>query len=510
MNEADIPIDIHTGKLQEWLVSRRIVPKVTQNQIRDIRNKIGNAVKDMPAHEDLIKLLSGAHINYFHCLQIVEILKQTEKDTKSVFGTYGSQRMKDWQDIVKSYERENVYLAEASQLLVRNITYELPGLKKQMARLDQQSDEALKRVQDLAKTETVLLHEHAALCQQLGIKGEHLAKELATKLKDLPEIYAESIKDIDTLSSAVDYYREFTENSEYLPLIKFLTMNGNATVYQYLYKEAPVKIEEQTFKLNLGTSDSLEKSSSGDNEIDFLGLDSSTDPKSDEIEAIDFGDLSTENIDLQSGDIDWGETDDTTSAQEIDFDISLDEYGIVVEGVGMDGGLAKGEEAYTILDSPKYRDLFIDELYELESFLKLRIYELTSSEKGNFSFSFMGSLSSHDKKSVDRMLSNVESIIKKVTNEQTQHLYQLKHSPKYASILTSKLEKKLQAVDKTKATREILKTKSADLNKQKLDLKPLFDRMVQQTRVLQGQIEKDISKRYKNRVVNLLGGVNSI
>ena len=37
-------------------------------------------------------------INYFHCTQIVEILKETEADTKSIFGRYGSQRMKDWQE----------------------------------------------------------------------------------------------------------------------------------------------------------------------------------------------------------------------------------------------------------------------------------------------------------------------------------------------------------------------------------------------------------------------------
>lgn len=36
-------------------------------------------------------------INYFHCKEIVEILKETEKDSKNIFGYYSSQRMKDWQ-----------------------------------------------------------------------------------------------------------------------------------------------------------------------------------------------------------------------------------------------------------------------------------------------------------------------------------------------------------------------------------------------------------------------------
>ena len=60
MNESDIPIDIHTGKLQEWLVSRRVVGKDWHKVIPEIRNKINNAIKDMPEHEELVKLLSGA------------------------------------------------------------------------------------------------------------------------------------------------------------------------------------------------------------------------------------------------------------------------------------------------------------------------------------------------------------------------------------------------------------------------------------------------------------------
>lgn len=91
----------------------------------------------MPVHNDIAALLSGSYINYFHCLKIIEILKETEADTKNLFGRYGSQRMKDWQDIVKSYEKENLYLAEAAQMLVRNISYEIPGLKKQIAKEEQ-------------------------------------------------------------------------------------------------------------------------------------------------------------------------------------------------------------------------------------------------------------------------------------------------------------------------------------------------------------------------------------
>jgi CDK5 regulatory subunit-associated protein 3 len=60
MNEQDIPIDIHVNKLQDWLVSRRIVDKNWQRQVKEVRNNINEALKDMPANDQLVKLLSGA------------------------------------------------------------------------------------------------------------------------------------------------------------------------------------------------------------------------------------------------------------------------------------------------------------------------------------------------------------------------------------------------------------------------------------------------------------------
>lgn len=65
-------------------------------------------------------------------------MKETEANSKNIFGSYGSQRMKDWQEIIRLYEKDNVYLAEAAQMLIRNVNYEVPSLKKQIAKCEQQ------------------------------------------------------------------------------------------------------------------------------------------------------------------------------------------------------------------------------------------------------------------------------------------------------------------------------------------------------------------------------------
>ena len=38
------------------------------------------------------------------------ILKETEKESKNMFGMYSSQRMKDWRTIVSNFEKNSVYI----------------------------------------------------------------------------------------------------------------------------------------------------------------------------------------------------------------------------------------------------------------------------------------------------------------------------------------------------------------------------------------------------------------
>lgn len=50
---------------------------------------------------------------------------------------------------------------------------------------------------------------------------------------------------------------------------------------------------------------------------------------------------------------------------QIDFNISLEESGIVVQFSGTEGGVARDKEAVTILDNPETRNTFINELMEV-------------------------------------------------------------------------------------------------------------------------------------------------
>lgn len=413
MNEQDIPIVLSTEKLSEFLITRRIVNKNWTDAIKNVRNLIGNAVQDMPEHPELLKLLSGAHINYFHCLQILEILKKTEADTKNVFGRYSSQRYANWQEIVKAYERDSVYIAEAAQIFSRNVQYEIPGTKKQIAKLEQSQEECVKKCQDLTKSENVIRNEYQALCEQFGIKGDNIKQELIKGIERLPEFYEKISKSVPSLEKAVNLYASFSHNKDVLPLIRHMTTSGNTTVYQYVYGEPPLSVEEPPLNINKDADEDI---------VPVMP------------ETIDFGDVEGGEVNLEVGDIDWGnieEVEPQLEANEIDFgDSLLEESGIVVESTGCSGGVAKGNEAYTLLDSPKHREQFIDEVYELEAFLKLRLYELSADKHQFCSIGSVESFTDHDAKSVLNMLSNVNVTLVSVTDETLYHLHQIKHSPK--------------------------------------------------------------------------------
>ncbi|KAK6046272.1 hypothetical protein COOONC_16224 [Cooperia oncophora] len=116
-----------------------------------IRGKIKTAILDMPESEEILQLLQGSYINYFHCQRIIEILRETEKDSKNFLGYYSSQRMKDWQEIESLYKRNNVYLAEAAQILQRLVQYEIPAQKKQITKAEQVLADSIKKEKDYGK-----------------------------------------------------------------------------------------------------------------------------------------------------------------------------------------------------------------------------------------------------------------------------------------------------------------------------------------------------------------------
>ena len=451
-------------------------------------------MRDMPEHEGIKQLLAGTNVDFFRSKKIVDILKETEADSKNFFGSYGSKRMKDWAEILKLYQRDNVYLAEAAQLLSQAVHYEIPALKKQSAKAVQLQTDCDKKEKDSERRKAEAKAEFRKACQQLGIEGVKLRKEIIRLLDDLPSTYKTIAEDAAKLKKAKEIYASFvTKNSkvdeDVLPTLGFLMERGNVTTYEWVHGEAPLSVEETA--LDFGEDDEDKKTAD---------------------DGFDFGD---DDVQLESGgEIDWGNLDSAEDDAEIDWGIGTESedvntLDIVVEDGGVAGGVAKDAEALSILDNRHTRTLIIDDLTELLCFLQQRFEELKAAGDGNFSL-LMTIDANDNMDEIRKTGESVQSVIDRLTEGKIHHLQLIRTSPKYVERLVDGLKHKLALESKAEAARTSAIERRESAIEEQGRVQKTLERLRAKTKELQKEIEEDVSKRYKNRPVNIMGGIQSV
>uniref|UniRef100_A0A8C5HQV5 CDK5 regulatory subunit associated protein 3 n=1 Tax=Gouania willdenowi TaxID=441366 RepID=A0A8C5HQV5_GOUWI len=433
----------------DWLVDRRHCNLKWQNSVKVIRGKINSAIQDMPENEEIKRLLSGSYIHYFHCLRIVELLKGTEASSKNIFGRYSSQRMKDWQEIVSLYEEDNVYLAEVSSLLCRNVSYEGPALRKQLIKAQQLQQELSRRETESHRSASELRERYYASCRQYGITGENVAQELQGLVKDLPGVLDEICRDAAKLEEQIQLYAAFTHflcdwSEPVLPLLTFAQRKGNVTFYEWKHGEAPTSVERPT-------------------------------------------------VEKQAEPL----TEGTVSF-----------YSPMCCRLSGSDRVARGDDALSLLGNSESRSQFIDELLELEAFLTHRAKE--SGEQGDVVSMSMFQLApsviqAQSVQHVHVMLSHVQDLLSRLTNLRMQHLFMILASPGYVERVSDMLRQKMKQADMLLLKASSMAQRRQEALEEQSRLEPRVDLLAGCTRELQKLIEADISQRYHNRPVNLMG-----
>ncbi|KAL7869222.1 hypothetical protein AOLI_G00132100 [Acnodon oligacanthus] len=500
-NIQNLPIDIQISKLLDWLVDRRHCSLKWQSAVMAIREKINAAIQDMPENDEIKQLLSGSYIHYFHCLRIVEILKGTEASSKNIFGRYSSQRMKDWQEIVSLYEKDNVYLAELASLLSRNVSYEGPALRKQVAKAQQLQQELSRKELECQSGAADMRERYYASCKQYGIMGDNVARELQALVKDLPAVLEDTGRQAACLEQAIQLYTAFTNfvsdwSEPVLPMLSFVQRKGNTTVYEWRTGSTPTVIDRPVVEEappDTVTEETIDwgdlSSGAGAEEVNF-GITVE--------DSVDWGiALESGKEEGSAGDIDWGESE--PGAVEIK---------VVDAGTDCPAGVARGEDALSVLEYPKTRSQFIDELMELELFLCQRLSEM--SEEGDMvamsQFQLAPSvIQAQTTQRVQAMLADVRRLLEGLTSRRMQHLFMIQASPRYVERVSDMLRQKLKQAEILVLKRASLAEQRQEALEEQAKLEPRIDLLATRTKELQKQIEADISKRYNNRHVNLMG-----
>uniref|UniRef100_A0A8C5HQB5 CDK5 regulatory subunit associated protein 3 n=1 Tax=Gouania willdenowi TaxID=441366 RepID=A0A8C5HQB5_GOUWI len=450
----------------DWLVDRRHCNLKWQNSVKVIRGKINSAIQDMPENEEIKRLLSGSYIHYFHCLRIVELLKGTEASSKNIFGRYSSQRMKDWQEIVSLYEEDNVYLAEVSSLLCRNVSYEGPALRKQLIKAQQLQQELSRRETESHRSASELRERYYASCRQYGITGENVAQELQGLVKDLPGVLDEICRDAAKLEEQIQLYAAFTHflcdwSEPVLPLLTFAQRKGNVTFYEWKHGEAPTSVERPT-------------------------VEKQAEP-------------------LTEGTIDWGDFGKDSDAVDegIDWGISVEPN---AEPQPTWRRFITKDRNRSILYTSIMKDCFLSP--QLEAFLTHRAKE--SGEQGDVVSMSMFQLApsviqAQSVQHVHVMLSHVQDLLSRLTNLRMQHLFMILASPGYVERVSDMLRQKMKQADMLLLKASSMAQRRQEALEEQSRLEPRVDLLAGCTRELQKLIEADISQRYHNRPVNLMG-----
>ncbi|XP_071942675.1 CDK5 regulatory subunit-associated protein 3-like [Antedon mediterranea] len=489
----NLPIDISSNKLLDWLIDRRHVQPKWTSVALSVRQKINHAIQDMPEVDEIKQLVVGTYINYFHCKKIVELLKVSESNTKNIFGRYSSQRMKDWQEIVSIYEQDNLCLAESAHLLSQNVNYEIPALKKAIFKCKQLQTECDRKEKDYLSQASSAKDDFKSSCNKLGIKGEKIKTELTQLVSDLPLIYDKILsktKKLDKVSEFYEAFVQFTvENQEsgavdkfpICPTLRYMLQHGNTTVYRWRTGEEPKSIEE----------------------VKLIAPDEEKDIQEDEIDwgdgEIDFGISLDEPVGVdEEAKIDWGED---TSGITLGCDLKT-----------ADDGVARGTDALTLLDNLETRNAFVNDMLELEFFLRQRLKEMGGDVDIISVNQFQGAPSIcqmqtvHD---VTCMLNLVQDVLSHLRDSTVQHFLMIKSSRRYVDRLADSLKEKLVYEEKMIASKvAVVEKRQASLEEQR-KLEPKLDILMAKTRELKQQIEQEISKKYKNRPVNLMGAINA-
>ncbi|XP_028724879.1 CDK5 regulatory subunit-associated protein 3 isoform X1 [Peromyscus leucopus] len=497
-----VPIDIQTSKLLDWLVDRRHCNLKWQSLVLTIREKINTAIQDMPESQEIAQLLSGSYIHYFHCLRIVDLLKGTEASTKNIFGRYSSQRMKDWQEIISLYEKDNTYLVELSSLLVRNVSYEIPSLKKQIAKCQQLQQEYSRKEEEGQAGAAEKREQFYQSCKQYGITGDNVRRELLGLVKELPSQLAEIGAGAQSLGEAIDLYQacvEFVCDSppeQLLPMLRYVKKKGNSTVYEWRTGTEPSVVERPQLE---EPPEQVQE-----DEIDWgdFGVEAVSDSGiSAEAPGIDWGiSLESESKDAGGDKIDWG-VDAAAAA-------AAAEITVLETGTEAPEGVARGSDALTLLEYPETRNQFIDELMELEIFLSQRAVEM-SEEADILSVSQFqlapAILQGQTKEKMLSLVSTLQDLIGRLTSLRMQHLFMILASPRYVDRVTEFLQQKLKQSQLLALKKELMVEKQQEALQEQAALEPKLDLLLEKTRELQKLIEADISKRYGGRPVNLMG-----
>ncbi|KAF3778722.1 CDK5RAP3-like protein [Nymphaea thermarum] len=550
-----LPIDISFPRLLEWLIDRKRIPVDWRKRLASLKARISSAFSSLPKDLDpLFLTLDSDSIGYLDAKKISEILLKSTPETRNIFGR-PSGSSGEWIDIVRAYEKDHLFLAEAAQIMVQAVNYDIPYQKKQIQKLQQQLSEMDRKEVDIKRAISLSVAKYEESCRELGLQGNDIKVELLESTKSLSDTFCKACEVLngDSVSKATEYYLNFvtdvhtdTEKVSESVLSNLINLHTNPPSFNISVDPEIVDSEVQ-FELS-SSLPIVEKQEQDAVDIDWnitldnTGIDWEIGPidQSEDSETL-FGSIEIvnpeENVHQPLSDIDnslhvspnelVSGLGKECSDQEICWDIYIENTPVeMLDGIPDADQKAKisdlntctinkaKEEPRSKLLETEYRNRLLDDLFEIKSFLTQRLMEMGNEETASLQHQVQAVaplvLQQYPSDAIQFMISDLSSAIFLLSNRKTRDLIMILNSKRFLDRLASTLEEKKHHEAKLKESLKNLLVRRLELQNSLTSSWPRQEAALQKTRELKKLCEATLSAIFDGRPVNIIGEINAL
>ena len=165
-------LDIKYSELLQWLLDRYLIPKDWPNRLEIIKSKKSEIIETLfkSENDDMQKLkkmfkifetMPVESIPYNDYNKLYQQLTKTkEAKEKTFFGNYKSPFIYNAYILDYLYQKNNLYLAENSKIIIQNVSYEIPNCLKMIEELkdqiEYQKNKNIEKAEEISKNKNKL------------------------------------------------------------------------------------------------------------------------------------------------------------------------------------------------------------------------------------------------------------------------------------------------------------------------------------------------------------------